>query len=351
MVIPDYINDMTDNSIGNYDEIKDLRIGRPHVVILGAGASLAALPEGDKNGNKLPLMNNLISIVGLEPLLKKAGISYKSRNFEEIYSEIHSIGNAKILAEIEDLIHNYFIGLELPEAPTIYDHLVLSLREKDLIATFNWDPFLFEALRRNHMRTKLPNVAFLHGNVGIGYCMTDLKTGPAGYSCPHCHQPYTDSKLLYPVTQKGYQDQPFIKNEWIKLRHYLKSAYILTIFGYSAPASDVEAIQLMKEGWGKPETREFEQTEIVDIKEDEVLRNTWDPFIHTHHYETHSNFYDSIVARHPRRSCEATWSQLMDVHFINDRQIPRTENWDELLSWYKPLLDIESSQQDSKSGK
>ena len=35
--------------------IKDIRAGKPHVVILGAGASAAAFPNGDKNGNKLPL--------------------------------------------------------------------------------------------------------------------------------------------------------------------------------------------------------------------------------------------------------------------------------------------------------
>jgi hypothetical protein len=37
----------------------------PHVVLLGAGASLAAFPNGDANGNKLPLMNDLIATVGI----------------------------------------------------------------------------------------------------------------------------------------------------------------------------------------------------------------------------------------------------------------------------------------------
>jgi hypothetical protein len=32
--------------------------------------------------------------------------------------------------------------LELPDHPTVYDHLLLSLRKKDAIFTFNWDPFL-----------------------------------------------------------------------------------------------------------------------------------------------------------------------------------------------------------------
>jgi hypothetical protein len=39
--------------------------------------------------------------------------------------------------------------LKLPEEATIYDYLVLSLRSPDIIATFNWDPFLYQAFERN----------------------------------------------------------------------------------------------------------------------------------------------------------------------------------------------------------
>ncbi|MCD6358990.1 MAG: hypothetical protein J7L90_03460 [Dehalococcoidia bacterium] len=46
--------------------INDTSMRRPHVVILGAGASLAACQNGDKNGSKLPEMRNLIEIVGLD---------------------------------------------------------------------------------------------------------------------------------------------------------------------------------------------------------------------------------------------------------------------------------------------
>jgi hypothetical protein len=33
-------------------EIADVSIGAPHVIILGAGANLAAFPNGDKNGRR-----------------------------------------------------------------------------------------------------------------------------------------------------------------------------------------------------------------------------------------------------------------------------------------------------------
>ena len=41
-------------------EIEQIEMGRPHVVILGAGASYAAFPNGDMHGRKLPLMNNFV---------------------------------------------------------------------------------------------------------------------------------------------------------------------------------------------------------------------------------------------------------------------------------------------------
>jgi hypothetical protein len=43
----------------------DKLMGRPHVYILGAGASYAAFPRGEKTGRKLPLMNNLVEILQL----------------------------------------------------------------------------------------------------------------------------------------------------------------------------------------------------------------------------------------------------------------------------------------------
>lgn len=43
----------------------------PHVVLLGAGASLASFKEGDANKRILPLMNNFVEVVGLNKLLEK----------------------------------------------------------------------------------------------------------------------------------------------------------------------------------------------------------------------------------------------------------------------------------------
>jgi hypothetical protein len=57
----------------------------PHVVLLGAGASLASFPHGDAHGKPLPLMDDLVKTLGLQPLLDEAGPAMGSeRNFEAI---------------------------------------------------------------------------------------------------------------------------------------------------------------------------------------------------------------------------------------------------------------------------
>ena len=62
---------------------------RPHVVLLGAGASLDAFPEGDASGYRLPLMHNLVDVVGLEPLIETATVELgKEENFEKNVLEV-----------------------------------------------------------------------------------------------------------------------------------------------------------------------------------------------------------------------------------------------------------------------
>ncbi len=323
-------------------ELQKIIVGRPHVVLLGAGTSRAAFPQGEKNGLSLPLMCDFVDILGLNPILEKFGIGYTNRNFEDVYSDLHGQPKYKEARDqIEDCIRHYFVRMELPDSPTLYDHLVLSLREKDVIATFNWDPFLYQACARNYTFAKPPRLLFLHGNVAIGYCADHRIKGPVGGYCSKCGRPFIASKLLYPVKEKDYTADPFIDSEWQGLRGALKTAYVFTIFGYSAPQSDVEAIKLLKEGWGSPGQRELEQIEIINIRPEKELAETWEPFIHSHHYETTSSFYNSWISRHPRRSCDAVWRQMMDVEFLDDNPIPRSLPFENQLSWYQQLIDAE----------
>lgn len=327
------------------DLIKDTKIGKPHVVILGAGASLQAFPEGDKNGKKLPLMCNFVETLGLDSEFERYRISYKNKNFEDIYSDLYENSNYRELIElINRRVLGYFSNLELPSGPTLYDHLVLSLREKDLISTFNWDPLLYYACWRNHKKVKLPHVVYLHGNVAVGYCSADNTKGWIKSKCSKCGKNFTPPRLLYPVKHKDYSQELFIKDEWETLRHALSSAYILTIFGYGAPKSDVEAINLMKGAWGDKYKRDIEQISFIDKKGKQELRDKWKDFIHTHHYDVTNDFYNSPLSLFPRRTCEAEWNYNMPekLAFYPHNPIPRDIGFKELWEWYSPLIEAEN---------
>ncbi|MEO8112001.1 MAG: hypothetical protein ABI594_18275 [Ginsengibacter sp.] len=136
--------------------------GGGHVVILGAGASVAStLRNPATNGKPLPLMNNFIEVVGLTEVIAKIPDRLKSDNFEILYSNLHQDNpESEEIGEIENRVYEYFKSLRLPDEPTIYDYLVLSLRPRDLIATFNWDPFLYQAWNRSGNVGDRPYIAY-----------------------------------------------------------------------------------------------------------------------------------------------------------------------------------------------
>ena len=319
------------------------RTDRPHVVLVGAGASRAACPNGDAHGRHVPVINDLTRTVGLEDLFARAGID-PSSNFEVAYSSLHNDhAKASVLDQIERRVSDYFRSLRLPSKPTVYDYLVLSLRPKDVIATFNWDPFLFAAGMRNHRAAPMPKILFLHGNVAVGVCLVDHRKGPSGSLCARCHRPLEDTKLLYPVGAKDYASDPYIAAEWEAVRTYLKHAYLFTIFGYSAPESDVEAKSLLKESWGDSEARELEETEIIDVISEDNLRERWRDFICSHHYQVWASLHASMIGRYPRRTCEAMWGMLMELKEPPDNRPPTGVSLESLQAWFRPLVDGEGA--------
>jgi hypothetical protein len=60
---------------------------RAHVVILGAGASCAVIPKGDKYGKKISAMASFIEKLGLSDIIFQVDIHTKSDNLEDIYME------------------------------------------------------------------------------------------------------------------------------------------------------------------------------------------------------------------------------------------------------------------------
>lgn len=325
-----------------------------HLVLLGAGASLAAFPNGEKNGLKMPLMEDFVETVnGLSDCLDECGVDYKGQNFEVLYSALCEDSQYdEIRQAIEELIYDYFTRMELPEEPTLYDHLVLSLTGRDVIATFNWDPFLWQAVCRNVQRVgdqNRPLTIYLHGNTGIGVCKEHqpVVIGVKGQSCSQCGRIYQKSNLLFPITQKDYINDLSIKMGWDVLKKALNCAYMFTIFGYSAPKSDVEAIELLKEGWGKADERRLEQIQMIDIIKAKELEKRWESFIHSTHYGMYGSIYNSFIGRYPRRSCDALWDATMMNNPRSEYYIPTYASWDELDEWVKPYIEEENKARQS----
>jgi hypothetical protein len=328
------------------EEIADVSMNRPHVVVLGAGASRAAFPYGERRGKRLPTMADFFEIRSIADVLAGAHIAYSGRNFEELYSELSTDPAKTTVREaLERAVFDYFASLELPDESTLFDTLVLSLRPKDVIATFNWDPFLIQAVRRNGHIGGAPRLLFLHGNVLAGYCEADRVHGIRGAPCSRCGQPFVPVRLLYPIANKEYETDPAIHSSWRAVRWAFENAFMVTFFGYGAPQSDRGAVDLLREAWGGWQQREMEQIEFIDIKGENELLDTWQPFVHTHHYDAHTNFYDSWIAQHPRRTGEAYKSQYLDVRFIENNPVPRTSDLRALWAWFRPLVAAEAAAQ------
>ena len=314
----------------------------PHVVILGAGASRSCCPEGDKSGLRLPLMEDFVETVGVECIIRKSGHD-PADNFEQIYSRIHEESNTVIIEELDRAVRSYFSRLNLPEQPTLYDYFVLGLRPKDLIVTFNWDPLLPQTYKRwRHLGSVLPQLAFLHGNVDVG---VDREKTACGFMSDTSRSGFTlqPTPLLYPIEQKNYNDDPFIVEQWCITKDHLAEAYYVTVYGYSAPTTDVEAKDLLLNAWRDNPTRELAQISIVDIREPEKVKTSWSDFIVRNHCGVSRDFSRNLLMRHPRRSCEAfAFANLQQTPWPED-PFPIECSLDDLQIWIEPLIEEEKS--------
>ncbi len=331
------------------DELaRDVSMTRPHVVLLGAGASKAAFPYGDADGRVVPLMDDLAQVVpGLDRVLADAGID-SSRNFEEVYSGLVEAGVNDTARSVEKLVQEYFSSLRMPSKSTLYDHLLLSLRSKDAMFTFNWDPFLFDAYERNRALA-LPQLYFLHGNVRVGCCNRHRLWGPQSAVCPLCSTPFEPLPLLYPVRNKRYSDSgDYMNAQWENARGYFRNALIFTVFGYSAPSSDAEAMRLLNSAWDERGDRLVEHVEIIDrpnleSDESQQIQNRWQSFVHYHHVIMWGSFEESLLSRFPRRTCESFIQASTRGLPSEIASVPRVDELEEIQQWYGRIAQFEGS--------
>ena len=130
--------------------------------------------------------------------------------------------------------------------------------------------------------------------------------------CGECREPYEAVQLFYPVWQKNYQADGFVADQWETLRAFMKHAYWITIFGYSAPATDVEALQLLNDMATENSLRAWGDVEIIDIKEQHELHEKWKPLFVRGHYSLLSRF----ARQHPLKVSAAFDRDAMVPHYV-----------------------------------
>ena len=80
---------------------------------------------------------------------------------------------------------------------------------------------------------------------------------------------------------------------------------------------------------------------IKELHKTIKLLETWKKFIHTHHNEIHNDFFDSWIAKHPRRTGEAYYNQYILGKIIDDNPIPRKKTLNEIWIWIQELIKVE----------
>ena len=325
---------------------------RPHLFILGAGATKATIPNGDKYGRQSPVMENFMQEIGIDNLLKGVELKTKSQNIEEIYSELATKPEyTDVVTRIEEGIVSHYRQMQIPDTPTLYDYLILSLRKKDCIATFNWDPLLIQAYNRvNKITTDLPEMLFLHSSVAVGICEDCRHYEPyRNRCCSKCGKPLSSPRLLYPVEHKDYSQDIFIKNSWNEFSRYLEQACIVTVWGYSAPKSDSEAKKMMLKAFSS-DYRPLDQIEVIDIADEETIHKIWYPFAKdtNYHLNIHKSLMDTYIAEFPRRSVEGYVKRNIEGWWGGSTlSLKECTSFEELAQLVKPLI-IKESQNDYK---
>lgn len=135
---------------------------------------------------------------------------------------------------------------------------------------------------------------------------------------------------------------PFIEAEWNELRLFLGDAYFLTIFGYAAPKTDVDARKLLLDTWKDNPTFELAEIEIIDVKPKKQLIETWKEFVCSHHYGVFGSVWNSYIFYHPRRSCEALAMATLQNMPWRDNPFPKTTSLCKLQEWARLLWSEEN---------
>lgn len=163
--------------------------------------------------------------------------------------------------------------------------------------------------------------------------------------CRNCGNELARPKILFPIKEKNYGDDPYIKNCWEGFLDILSRATIVTIFGYSAPQSDSMAIEAMQKAFSSS-FRRLDQIEVIDLKNEHDLWETWGDFTEptNYHFKICRTLFDSILSEFPRRSIEGYWKRNFNGWWgTSSIQINSEMNFKKLEEVLSPIINEENN--------
>lgn len=121
--------------------------------------------------------------------------------------------------------------------------------------------------------------------------------------------------LLFPIGEKDYSSYSVIQNQWHRALYYLSRAAGITIYGYSAPASDLNAVELLKSAFKQSNTQDIAPFTIINLKKNEsVQKSKWKDFFDARMVFFCESFEETILWSHPRVSLEAMFDSILQGH-------------------------------------
>lgn len=276
-------------------------MGFKHLVILGAGSTIAAIPDGDRNGMRAYTLNNFLEDPFYADFLASLDSKYQNLNIEEICTKMYS-EDRQLYEAFERLIRNKYASLELPNGFNLLERLIMSLTSDDAIISFNWDDLIIQAYNRAKQYIPsilLPIIVFPHGNAQA--CYNEHRYGSSRNPNNYGLRP---SPLNMPVDELDYQNNLFIKSQWQILDFYMRYSQMITFFGYRGPVSDLQDLKRM-ENYLHP-NQICGKIEIIDkTKEDamQVAQNLENIINLTgNEADCCGSFFESRIAQYPRET-------------------------------------------------
>ena len=138
-----------------------------NVVILGAGASCAAIPHGDKTGKKIPAMKGFVAAAHLSDCFSNITLKTSSDNFEEIFMELEE--------------------RSVNEVACLQAKKLLEQKTYDFIKNFE---FIFSCRKKIWSNPELSNITFYGMGFSYAYISRDF--------------PLTIGELLYHYENKSF---------------------------------------------------------------------------------------------------------------------------------------------------